>query len=241
MQEGAVARKTKSRKWMVTIIFAMLLCCCVFVVSTYALLSDSRTVTGSVTFNLADYKLYMTNTSNFSGQIAPGYNGTTKNVELVNSYASSSMFGTPTGGATTEAMSAVYIKLTDIAVKVGTTNVALSSFSKNADGVQIATKGGMTFTLLSSAGVGSWFYSGQDIYLSSSATSLSKSSLAFSKNNSNKQVANIQFKVNVSDPGTQGGFNATTAGSNVIDNDFQGKDISISYTVKWATDVETLG
>ena len=238
-----MTKRSTTRKLVLSFISAIVICLSLALVGTYALLTDSRNVTGTVTFNLADYKLYcqLDNSSSIT-KVMPGKTGKTKKVALINSYIT-------TDGGTNAGMGAVYLKLTNISIKLGTTTVTpLSTFTNSNGNVTISTNNGMTITLLGSAGncgenntARYWVASGNSIYLSSSSAKVTKSNLKFS--DSQTAVANgasVVFSVDVAEPVAKNGFNSTGNTTNFGNNN-QGKSITISYKASWATTIDELG
>ena len=242
-----MAKRSSTKKLALSFILAIVLCVSLAFVGTYALLTDSRTATGTVTFNLADYKLYsqLDNSSSIT-KVMPGTTGKTQKVALINSY-------TTTTGGTNAGMGAVYLKLTNITITLGSTTVTpLATFTNENGDVKISTNNGMTITLEGEAGTCGdgnsaryWVGSGSAIYLSSTASTANinptKSSLKFSE--SSTTVANgasVVFNVEVPAPSATNGFNATD-NSTSFGNNNQGQTLTISYTASWATTIAELG
>ena len=238
-----MAKRSSTKKLALSFLLAIVLCVSLAFVGTYALLADSRTATGTVTFNLADYKLYsQLDGSSSITKVMPGTTGKTQKVALINSY-------TTTTGGTNAGMGAVYLKLTNITIKLGSTTVTpLATFTNENGDVKISTNNGMTITLEGEAGTCGdgnspryWVGDGSVIYLSSSNGSLTKNSLKFSE--SSTTVANgasVVFNVEVPAPSATNGFNAT-GNSTSFGNNSQGQTLTISYTASWATTIAELG
>ena len=158
---------------------------------TLSMLSDSKTATGTVTFNLADYDLVL-NTNGTGTVLYPGQTGTTTPVLLYNTYkvadGQNSFTGTAEGGGTTAGMGPVYIKMVITSITVGETvenwDASSIAFSNNNGVVMTNASSGLTVTLESFAGTGmNWFYDANSgaIYLSSTTNKLTKTTLAFSQ------------------------------------------------------------
>lgn len=246
-----MAKRSRATNLLVTFVLAIALCITIAFVGTYALLTDSRTASGTVKFNLADYNLYLNATSTFTGDIVPGSSGTTKTVEIINSYKTTSgtAFQSVDGGGTTAGMGAVYLKIVlGNSLTIGDMALTKSALSSNSSAITIATNSsyGVTVKLKTNAGVGYWNVDNGAIYLMSQAGGTEKSTLAFSDTDKTLNTATkalINFEVSIDSPtGVNNGFNATgKPDSSIMLNEYQGQTITIPYTVYWATTTTELG
>lgn len=234
-----MAKKVQSMRMFLILLFALLISVAVVVVGTVSALIDSKSATGTVTFNLADYDLYVAYANvETTGNIAPGYSGTTKTMKVVNSYKTTDgeLYGTADPNGVTAGMGGVYLKMTITSVTVGSESISVTSLGYN-DGIVLNNGSGLKITLNSAANSGKglyWYYSGSDIYLSSAQTSLAQTTLAFSDSLANETAANICFTVSIDEPQVDNGFNATGSTAPEV-NKYQGKKVTINYTLKWAT------
>lgn len=246
-----MAKKVQSMKMILILTFALIISLAVVLIGTLSALQDSKSATGTVTFNLADYDLYVADANvATSGNIAPGYSGTTDTMKVVNSYKTTDgkLYGTADPEGVTAGMGGVYLKMTITSVTVAdkdnngsSETIQISNLQYNSvedqEGIVLNNGSGLKITLNSAANSGKglyWYYSGSDIYLSSAQTSLAQTTLAFSDSLVNETAANICFTVSIDEPQVDNGFNAT--GSTAPDvNKYQGKTVTINYTLKWAT------
>lgn len=238
-----MTKSTRTAK--IVIILAVMLCICVAVVTvgTLSALRDSKSATGSVTFNLADYDLYVQQSAPVEGVIAPGKTGYTNTMKVVNSYKTTdgTLYGTPTDNGAIVAMDAVYIKLTITSIAVGDTTLTVSTYSY-ADGyLTIASSNGLEIKLDANAGTGLyWYTSNNNIYLmNGTSSSATQTTLAFSSSAESETSASVRFAVSIAESGVNNGFNGSGSNSNQV-NQYQGEDVVINYTVSWGTTLENL-
>lgn len=238
--------RTKSKKGIkgiITLSIAFALCVAVLLFTTFGALSDSKTATGTITFDLADYDFQVTNASTSVSGIYPGGNAVTTNAtNLINTNKTRE---DKTTGATA-GMVGVYVKIEFTSIKIGgeTFSDSLTLADRtNSISVSATTEHGyLDIELIKSAGTNIyWGIVNGSVYLVN--TSGKQTTLAFSKStDTTKTTATIQFNITGQSPtGVTNGFNASTGTTVGLPNKYQGKQVSILYTIKWGTTTSNIG
>ena len=223
-----MTKSTKSAKIVLTLLFALLICVAVAVVGTYSALQASKTATGTVTFNLADYDVSIDDNVTFTGNIYPGYSANSGDIRIVNSHET-------TSGGATEGLGPVYVAIKINSITVGGNSMAVKCATPStSDYITLSTANGLEIRLRASAAGTSgltWAADGSDV----SRINL-QGTLPFTerKDISTGPAAVMQFQVAMAEPtNVNNGFNSDTTGNQV--NQYQGKSVSISYTICWGT------
>lgn len=225
-----MTKSTKSAKIVLTLLFALLICVAVAVVGTYSALQASKTATGTVTFNLADYDVSIDDNVTFTGNIYPGYSANSGDIRIVNSHET-------TSGGATEGLGPVYVAIKINSITVGDNSMTVKCATTSTSGyITLSTANGLEIRLRASAeGTGglTWAADGSDV--SKSRINL-QGTLPFTEREdiSTGPAAVMQFQVAMAEPtDVNNGFNSDTTGNPV--NQYQGKSVSISYTIYWGT------
>ena len=230
-----MANKMKSIRIVSVLVFALVISLALVLYGTLSQLQDSKTATGTVTFNLADYDFQVVPVESTGTLTYPGQKGTTNTTQLINTYKTGD-------NGTTAGMGPVYIKMVISSVTFTsneTENTALNdewktlSFENVSGGVAVKNNENvLNITLQSGARDGlSWKYVDDAIYLVD--TNSAKAGLPFSEDTT--YPANIIFDLSLSDPNVNNGFNAPTANDGIDNNKYQGQTVKINYTLYWAT------
>ncbi len=225
-----MANNMKSIRIVSVLVCALVISLALVLYGTLSQLQDSKTATGTVTFNLADYDLVL-HTSTSGVLAAPGQVGKTNIVQLINTYAT----GTDGNTGTTAGMGPLYIKMVITSVTVGSEPVSLS-LSQGSN--TIASNSNFTIALNTDADLDStnesltWTSKSDGIYLTKVGGG---APLPFSESQTNyANAADIQFNITMKDPNVNNGFNAS--GSTTVNNNkYQGQTVKINYTLYWAT------
>ena len=221
-----MTKSTKSAKIVLTLLFALLICVAVAVVGTYSALQASKTATGTVTFNLADYDVSIDDNVTFTGNIYPGYSANSGDIRIVNSHET-------TSGGATEGLGPVFVAIKINSITVGTDSMAVKCATSTGY-ITLSTANGLEIRLRASAAGTSgltWVTDGSD----ANRVNL-QGTLPFTEreNISTGPAAVMQFQVAMAEPtNVNNGFNSDTTGNQV--NQYQGKSVSISYTIYWGT------
>lgn len=252
-------KSNKGIKGILTLTAIFALCVTLVLATTFGLLTDTKTATGTITFDLADYDFQVKAGTATTEQIYPGQTAQMTPVNLKNTYK------TRTDGTTgaTAGMGGVYVKLTFTKITIGETEYDVASISESStDGtiVIVATINSgpssdlMTIALKQSAGTSGssdgteqyWRADAKNkaVYLSSAAigTALTKTTLAFTGigATSDKTVV-VDMQVTGKGSDATQGFNASSANSAGLLNSYQGNDVKVGFTVAWGTTPETIG
>ena len=225
-----MTKSTKSAKIVLTLLFALLICVAVAVVGTYSALQASKTATGTVTFNLADYDVSISGQAEIVGDIYPGGVATSDDMRIVNSANADDV----AGGGTTEGLGPVFVAIKINSITVGGSTVPVScATSTDSNYLTLGTSNGLEIRLRASAaetGGLTWAAAG-----TSDASRINLSApLDFTMDLENGPAAVMQFQVAMAEPtDVNNGFNSDTTGNQV--NQYQGKSVSISYTIYWGT------
>lgn len=229
-----MANNMKSIRIVSVLVCALVISLALVLYGTLSQLQDSKTATGTVTFNLADYDFKVSTGAN--GTLTyPGQKGTTNTTQLINTYKTGD-------NGTTAGMGPVYIKMVINSVEFyngENKNDKLSgewttfSIANVSGGVAVKNNENiLNITLQSGARDGlSWKYVDDAIYLVD--TNSAKAGLPFSEDTT--YPANIIFDLSLSDPNVNNGFNAPTANDGIDNNKYQGQTVKINYTLYWAT------
>jgi len=236
-------KSNKGIKGILTLTAIFALCVTLVLATTFGLLTDTKTATGTITFDLADYDFQVTNDQESVSGIYPGKSVTTKATTLVN---------TDDGDGATVGLKGVYVRLEFTGVKVGddtfsknlnvtTSNNKIIVSAETESGVAVSNY--LEIELAKTAGTDLyWGVVGSEKYAYLVNSSNEKTTLAYSqRSEETKTSANIQFNIGgITDTGSKNGFNDTT-GTGGLPNKYQGKTVSISYKVTWGTTPETIG
>ena len=254
-------KSNKGIKGILTLTAIFALCVTLVLATTFGLLTDTKTATGTITFDLANYDFQVKAGTATTEQIYPGQTAQMTPVNLKNTYK------TRTDGTTgaTAGMDGVYVRLTFTEITIGMKEYDVASISENStDGtiVIVATNDSgsssdlMTIALNPSAGTsgssdGTAQYWRADtdnkaVYLSSTSigTTLTKTKLAFtdiSETETTKKIVVVDLQVTGKESDATQGFNASSADSAGLLNSYQGNDVKVGFTVAWGTTPETIG
>ena len=99
-----MANKMKSIRIVSVLVFALVISLALVLYGTLSQLQDSKTATGTVTFNLADYDFQVVPVESTGTLTYPGQKGTTNTTQLINTYKTGD-------NGTTAGMGPVYIKM----------------------------------------------------------------------------------------------------------------------------------
>ena len=221
-----MANNMKSIRIVSVLVCALVISLALVLYGTLSQLQDSKTATGTVTFDLANYDLQI-NTSTSGVLAAPGQIGQTGIVQLIN---------TSEAGATgtTAGMGGVYIKMDITSITVGEEKL---TFSLNQGSSTIVSNANFTIDLISSAGTVNtdenltWTVKSNGIYLTKAGGG---APLPFTTRDNFTQSAEIQFNITMKDPNVNNGFNAS-GNTTLNNNKYQGQTVTINYTLYWAT------
>ena len=245
-----MANKIKSIRIVSVLVCALVISLALVLYGTLSQLQDSKTATGTVTFNLADYDFQVVPVESTGTLTYPGQKGTTNKTQLINTYKKDD-------NGTTAGMGPVYIKMVINSVTIGNGDVVVEQWGTTGDNKISITNytyedqsnkkevlikyvdknnqsiSNLTIALQSGAwGELQWKYDSDAIYLFDSI-GLQKAGLPFSEDI--KYPANIIFDLSLSDPNVNNGFNAPTANDGIDNNKYQGQTVKINYTLYWAT------
>mgnify|MGYP006920956128 CR=1 FL=1 len=250
-------KSNKGMKGIITLAIVFVLCIAMVLVTTFGALTDKKTATGTITFDLADYNFKVDMGSATTEKIYPGHSANTNTVKLKNTY---------TGTGATAGMGGVYVKLTFTNVNIGGTDYEVESIKENStDGTIeiVATIGSgkssslMTIALKQSAGkdgaeaadtVLYWRVATSEkaVYLSSAAigttlTDSNKAKLAFTDKNATAKTVSIDMQITGKTSDATNGFNASSASSTGLLNNYQGNTVKVNYTAAWGTTIANIG
>ena len=252
--------ETKSNKGMKGIIIlavVFVLSVAVVLATTLGMLNATKTATGTIKFDLADYDLQVDLGSASDEKIYPKHTANTNEVKLKNTYK---------GTGATAGMGGVYVKLVFTEVQIGNDKYAVKSISENTTDKTIeivATIGSgdsaslMTIALKQSAGKSGaenstttelfWRANTSEkaVYLSSVGigTTLSdnnKAKLAFTDKNATEKTVSINMQITGKASSANNGFNATGSGDGLL-NKYQGYTVAVKYIAYWGTTIANIG
>ena len=231
-----MANKIKSIRIVSVLVCVLVISLALVLYGTLSQLQDSKTATGTVTFNLADYDLVL-HTSTGGVLAAPGQVGKTNIVQLINTYAT----GTDGNTGTTAGMGPLYIKMVITGITVGSEDLEFSSTSNT-----IVDNSNFTIALNTDADLGStnesltWTAKSDGIYLTKVGGG---APLPFSESRTDyTNAADIQFNITMKNPtNVNNGFNAPTANDGIDNNKYQGQEVTINYTLYWTTSLNKDG
>ena len=250
-------KSNKGMKGIITLAVVFVLCIAMVLVTTLGALTDKKTATGTITFDLADYDFQVTIGSATAEKVYPGNTANTSTVTLKNTYK---------GTGATAGMGGVYVKLTFSKVNIGGTDYNVESITENSTDktIEIVAKIGtgnssglMTIALKQSAGnkgaetANTELYwravsSEKAVYLSSAAigTTLSdsnKAKLAFTDKDATAKTVSIDMQITGKTSNATNGFNASSASSAGLLNKYQGNTVKVNYTAAWGTTIANIG
>lgn len=232
-------KSNKGIKGILTLTAIFALCVTLVLATTFGLLTDTKTATGTITFNLADYNFQVTNDQSVSG-IYPGKSVTTKATTLVN---------TDDGDGATAGMGGVYVRLQFTGVKIDgeefKENLTVTTANEKIVVSAKTVSDYLEIELDKSAGTDIyWGVVDSENYAYLVNSSGNKTTLAFSEKSTEvKTSASVKFVVaGIAPTGVTNGFNAKGDSTNVgLPNKYQGKTVTISYTVAWGTTPDNIG
>ena len=233
-------KSNKGMKGIITLAVVFVLCIAMVLVTTFGALTDKKTATGTITFLLANYNFTVSTEVKTATKIYPNSkNATTGVVELVN--------GHNNAGATA-GLQPVYVRIKFNNIKIGDTEFKSNiKAEKNATTEKIMITADSVKDMLEisiDTTETRWGILNNDntgyVYLVTDAgvatTLASTATVANAK-------AKVKFNVSgIAPTGVTNGFNAkgdsTTVG---LPNKYQGKNVSIAYTVEWGTTTSNIG
>ena len=239
-----MANKIKSIRIVSVLVCALVISLALVLYGTLSQLQDSKTATGTVTFDLANYDLQLSTTS-LGILAAPGQTRTSNIVQLINT-SEANATGIDAG------MVGVFVKMVITNVTVGGISVGNVSVSatENDDGITVIAGDNFTIELITDAGEVNkvnnqgesltWTVGTDGIYLSTTGTGAPLPFTERSDNLSYANAANIQFRITMQEPNVNNGFNAPTTNNGTDNNLLQGQTVKINYTLHWATTKEGL-
>lgn len=233
-------KSNKGIKGIITLAVVFVLCIAMVLVTTLGTLTDKKTATGTITFLLANYNFTVGTETKTDTKIYPNSkNATTGVVELVN--------GHDNAGATA-GLQPVYVRIKFNNIKIGDTE-----FKSNIKAEKNATTGKIMITADSVKdmleisidttetkwGIRSGDSTGYVYLVANDGTT--PTTLAPTATDANAK-ATVKFNVSgIAPTGVTNGFNAkgdsTTVG---LPNKYQGKNVSIAYTVEWNVSLDNL-
>lgn len=247
------AKISKGAKSIIFVAFVFFISVAIVTTLTFSLLNDSKSASGTITFDLADYSLNVDLGSASAEKIAPGVTANANTVKLKNTYS---------GTGATAGLGGVFVKLTLSSITIGTTTYTVSSLTETTDTIQVvATNGSLssssvvTVEFVKSAGsvggiagsatTGSaietfWRKSGNNaLVLSSTKTgTASYARLAFTDKNQTAKTIDVNVKMTGLTPsnGTNG-FNNTDTVTNVGTSSKYagGVNVTVNYSASWQT------
>lgn len=249
-------KSNKGMKGIITLAVVFVLCIAMVLVTTFGALTDKKTATGTITFDLADYDFQVTIGSATAEKVYPGNTANTSTVTLKNTYK---------GTGATAGMGGVYVKLTFSKVNIGGIDYNVESITENSTDKTIeivATIGSgnssslMTIALKQSAGnkgaetANTELYwravsSEKAVYLSSAQTGTlndsNKAKLAFTDKDATAKTVSIDMQITGKTSNATNGFNASSASSAGLLNKYQGNTVKVNYTAAWGTTIANIG
>ena len=231
-----MANNMKSIRIVSVLVCALVISLALVLYGTLSQLQDSKTATGTVTFDLADYDLQLSTTS-LGVLAAPGQTNTSNIIQLINTSKADDK-GTIVG------MGGVYIKMVITGVTVNGSSVGDVSVSAREDindgGITVIAGEKFTIELITDAGTVNtdenltWAVENGGIYLKTTGTGAPLPFTPRSGELSYANAADIQFRITMKDPNINNGFNGS--GNPIVNNnELQGKPVAINYTLYWAT------